>query len=66
MTTERVTMRNTDTKATIQAPATAVKIYERSGWELVKDEDAKADPTPAPDPAPAGKNTRTVAKEESK
>jgi hypothetical protein len=65
MTTERVTMKNSTTKATIQAPVTAVKIYERSGWELVKDEDAKAEPTPAPDPAPAGKN-RTTAKEESK
>jgi hypothetical protein len=63
MSIPRVAMRNPKTKAEIQAPATAVQIYERSGWELVKDESAEA--TPTPDPAPAGKS-RTAAKEETK
>jgi hypothetical protein len=65
MSIPRVTMRNATTKAEIQAPETAVKIYEASGWTVVQDKDAKAEPTPAPDPASAGKS-RTTAKEETK
>lgn len=63
MTDARVTMRHPGTKATIQAPPRGVKIYEASGWEIVKDESATE--TPTPDPAtPAGKSR--AAKEESK
>lgn len=62
MSNPRVAMRHPSTKSTIQAPATAVKIYEASGWEIVPDDSATETPSPAP--APAGK-PRT-AKEEAK
>lgn len=59
-TIERVTMKHSGTKAEIQAPVTAVKTYERSGWTLVE----KTATDPPETPAPAGK--ARSAKEESK
>lgn len=53
-------MKHSGTKAEIQAPVTAVKTYERSGWTLVE----KTATDPPETPAPAGK--ARSAKEESK
>lgn len=58
---ERVAMKHSGTKAEIQVPVTAIKVYERSGWALVEEKDTTDSPA---SPAPAGK-TR-AAKEESK
>lgn len=41
MTINRVAMVHPDTKARIEAPERAVKIYEASGWTVSKDDKAE-------------------------
>lgn len=54
MTINRVAMAHPDTKARIEAPERAVKIYEASGWEVVKDDKGESSSS-----TPEGANPET-------
>lgn len=57
-----VKMTHPETKATIQAPESGVKIHERSGWKVApeKDADAATTDSAAPGPVPAGDTSKSV------
>lgn len=75
MTVDKVTMHHPETGGRFDAPVTGVKVFERSGWVVVSEDDQEtpADPKGTAGPAPAedgskgpSRTTKTTNKEEGK